>query len=412
MTSMKFGLSAAFPGQTEGQPWDVYWTPFSTDIAWVDNIMWVGGAPGLNVNTYTGSVDVPTYDVPLLEQQTVIGIAFGGASVPPDPVTVDSFLADQSPVITEQDIKLTTGWNSVKDIEVSSISANILNVTGFVDTWINAPTDNAGHTVFIHDAKRGAVALGDGDDSVLINVASNEYTWSSTFDIVVGDGNDAVAVRPDDYSAMAELSAPAGYTFNSAPQLTTANVTVGNGDDAVTLMEVSGTIHVGNGNDTISITDGNSAIWLGSGNDTVTVSGENHFGAASFAYDLQPGALTVHFGIGQDDIFIDDLYGPPVTTLRFMQGNTEGNAPDPTAVVRVGHYNPDGSFAGGALENYLFIDTSEFPWQDPWTLSQGPNPGEQLLQVHDSSTGSVVDTFALYGAELSGVDSLGFTSRS
>jgi Ca2+-binding RTX toxin-like protein len=212
-------------------------------------------------------------------------------------------VADQDPLYTEQDIKLITGWNSVKDIEVSSISATVLKVAGFVDTWINAPTDNAGHTVSIDDAKRGAVALGNGDDSVFVAVASNEYTWSSTFDITLGDGNDGVVVGPDEYSSLIQLSNPAHYAFNSEPQLTTANITVGDGDDSVALMEVSGTIHVGNGNDTISIEDGNSALWLGSGSDTVTITGADRSGAAPFAYDTQPGSATVNFGTGYDAIF-------------------------------------------------------------------------------------------------------------
>jgi hypothetical protein len=58
--------------------------------------------------------------------------------------------------------------------------------------------------------KRGAVALGDGDDKVVVNVAANEYTWSSQFDITTGNGNDTVSVQPEAYSVLASLWAPAG----------------------------------------------------------------------------------------------------------------------------------------------------------------------------------------------------------
>ena len=128
--------------------------------------------------------------------------------------------------------------------------------------------------------------MGDGNDWLLLNVAANEYTWSSNFDITLGNGNDFVNVTLTEF--LPDYENP----YNRNPQLTTANITVGNGNDTVDLSQVSGNITVGNGNNSVFLSDtastvqvgtgtdrissnsSDSIIWLGAGNDTVTIEGE------------------------------------------------------------------------------------------------------------------------------------------
>jgi hypothetical protein len=38
MTTISFGLSATFPGQTQGQSWDANWTALATALAWTDTV--------------------------------------------------------------------------------------------------------------------------------------------------------------------------------------------------------------------------------------------------------------------------------------------------------------------------------------------------------------------------------------
>jgi hypothetical protein len=406
MTTFSFGLSANFPGQIQGRSWDAAWTAMATGLSWTDTVLPEvnGGSSQPLSTTYgttnSGSATVSADGTPNQQDSDTITVDYGTFSIP-GAVTVVSLLVVpiSDPAFTEQAIKLNAPWNSIKDIEVSNLSSQYLNVSGFVDTWVNAATDNNNHSVSIDSTKRGAVALGNGNDFVQVNVAANEYTWSSHFDITLGNGNDTVNVLPDSYSMIDALSAPAGWTFNSAPQLTTADITVGNGNDTIQLFEVSGTIHVGSGNDTINIDDGNSAIWLGAGSDTVAIGSMNFADKTLFNYDTQVGTSTIHVGTGHADISIDDSFPgqTPNTTIDFINGETGGNGSSlATAdVVRYGHFGAAG-FTGGDL-SALTIDLIGY---SPGSIALVGNtpPGQPLLlQIHDAGSGAgSFDAVTLY----------------
>jgi hypothetical protein len=414
MTTIRLGLSATSLGQTPGQPWDANWMPMMTGLAWIDSVLPaessgfpLAGYPALGTTFYTASgdsVDLPIDQTPdQYEQDLFINIAFSGATTVSSGVSIDSFLSilTSGQSFTQQDITLSTPWNSIKDIEVNNLSSQMLNVTGFVDTWIDAPADNNDHTISINDVKRGAVALGDGDDTLLVNIASNEYTWSNHFAITAGDGNDTVYVIPEAYWVLARIAAPPGETFNSKPQLTTADITVGNGNDLVGLSEVSGTIHVGGGNDTINIVDGNSTIWLGVGNDTVNVGTYASAGPAAWADDTPIGTTTIHVGTGHADITIDDTRNSTTisyTTIDFIHGETGGSAPD---VIRYGHTDPStGIFVGGSLSavvlNLIGYGTGAIAAVLP------EPPGVPMTMTVSNPADGINDILTLYGHILSG----------
>jgi hypothetical protein len=404
MTTISFGLSALFPGEQSGRPWDASWTAMATALTWTDTVL--SQVPGgvsqpLSTSygaTNSGFANIAEDDTAGQQDQDTITVSYGVFSVPAA-VTVVSFLVApvSGPVFTEQDILLDAPWNSIKDIEVSAISADYLHVTGFVDTWINASTDNNDRSVGVDGVKRGNIALGDGNDFVQINVAANEYSWSSHFDITLGNGNDTVNVLPDSYSMIDSLSKPAGWTFNSAPQLTTANITVGNGNDTVQLMEISGTIHVGSGNDTIAVNDGNSNIWLGAGRDTVTIGAMNVADQTLWNYDTQVGSSVVHVGSGHADITIDDSFAArtPRTTIDFIHGETGGSTPATADVVRYGHSGGT-SFAGSDL-SALTIDLIGYSPGSIVLVGNTPPGQPLLLQVHDAMGGAgSFDAIMLY----------------
>jgi hypothetical protein len=189
-----------------------------------------------------------------------------------------------------------------------------------------------------------------------------------------------------------------GTPFNAAPQLTTADITLGDGNDTVTLAELSGTIHVGNGNDTINIVSGNSTLWLGGGTDTVSVGSylNPKSGLTPVAYDTQIGSTVVHVGAGHADITIEDT--APISTLTitidFIHGETGGSTSATADVNRYGHVASAGSFAGGDL-SALTIDLIAYSPGSTVSLGDTPTGGPMLLQIHDAATGSI-DAVMLY----------------
>ncbi len=173
-----------------------------------------------------------------------------------------------------EDFSLNAPWNTIKDIELSELDTVNLNVTGFVDTWVATAGDNASHGITVTGAKRGAIDVGNGNNTINVNYLSNDYTWSNHFHIGVGNGNNTIEVQPDShyyYAAPLGTPLPSGWTFNTAPDQTTVGITMGSGDNTVELEECSGTITAGSGTSDISLTDGRNAVNLGGGAAKVTI---------------------------------------------------------------------------------------------------------------------------------------------
>jgi hypothetical protein len=172
----------------------------------------------------------------------------------------------------------------------------MLRVTGFVDTWIAAAADNASHTIVVTSAKRGAIDLGNGNNEIVVNYLSNEYTWSNHFHIALGNGDNLIIVVPDlfaDYNTdtpqppwATSTPVPPGWAFNTAPDKTTVGITLGGGYNHVELNECSGTITAGTGTNDIELVDGHNAVILSSGTAYVSISAYN---TIAESYLLNPG---------------------------------------------------------------------------------------------------------------------------
>ncbi len=244
---------------------------------------------------------------------------------------------------------------------------------------------------------------------VAICVAANEYTWSSHFDIALGDGRDSVYISPAPTPITGYFSAPTGWTFNTEPQLTTADITLGNGSDGVGLNEVSGAIHVGNGNDSIALIDGNTTVWLGSGNDEVYIAAKNIGATSPYSWprDTEPSSSFIHVGGGHVDILVAEVDGTPApkTTLNFIRGEPGGSTLATADTITCGHFDPTSSvFVEGDL-TALAIDLSGYSPGSSASLEAASPGGAMLLQIHDDATGGV-DALALHGASVASVASL------
>jgi hypothetical protein len=387
MATIRFALSAIAPGTGSFDQWDLNWTPTATQYQWSTN-----GGPLTTLAA--GAVSLPGSVAAVDSFNT---LAFGGSMVssPTPLVTVATGAASGA---SYQNITLDAVWNTIKDIEVSNLDTQALTVTGFVDTWIQAAGDNSDHVIEVDGAKRGEIALGNGNDTVGINFASNETSWSNIFLVNAGDGNDNITIQPESFAAIAAMPTPVGWVFNRTPQSTTALVTVGNGNDRVDL-ESSGVVQVGSGTDAITLVDGVHEVWLGSGNDTVAISSHDLQLPATAAFSTQRDVNTIFFGSGHASVLIDDSAGnlTPLTNLVIGRGATGGGTDATADVIRYGHVaGTTGTFVGGDW-SALSIELTGYSPGSTATLVNAPGGDHSDLVVQDAATGAV-DMLALYGA--------------
>jgi hypothetical protein len=385
MATIRLAMSATSPGATTPDDWDANWTGLVTSY---------GGVNASSVS-YSGAIN---------GTNTINSLAVGGGSLfQVAPMPAVSIVTQTLGGLSEQSVTMNASWNTIKDIELTNLDTNITNISNFVDTWVSAATDNANRNIAVEGAKRGDIALGDGNDTVSVNYMSNDVSWSNLFYITLGNGNDTVTINPEKFSAIAATRTPAGWVFNQTPQATTAILSLGNGNDNVTL-DTSGDVQLGSGNDTVSLVDGIHVVFLGSGSDNVQISSHDLSVPATMAFSTQRDIDNVYIGSGHTTVSIDDSAGAltPLTNLFFSRDETGGATPD---VITYGHANAaTGQFVGGdwsALTLYL----SGYAPGSTATLAPGGSAGGELLQIQDALTGGV-DVLRLNGAAPANVSAL------
>lgn len=87
------------------------------------------------------------------------------------------------------DVALTSAWDSVKNIKAENDTAADITIDNFVHADVTFGDGGDSH-VTIHDAKRGFVVTGNGNDQVEIGAYSNGPGWSHHFDVRTGAGDD------------------------------------------------------------------------------------------------------------------------------------------------------------------------------------------------------------------------------
>jgi hypothetical protein len=378
---IRFSLSSVFPGQDPGNAWDYWWRLSSS---WnIDDIP--GAGQGGSSSSYA--------------------LAFGPYTLTsPTPLVTEDFTGPAG--VTTEDVTLNAPWNTIKDVEIKQLDSFSFGANGFVDTWIAAAADNNRHDVTVTGAKRGAIDLGSGNDDVLVYYRSNEYTWSNDFHISVGNGSDLIRVQPESFDHIASTPTPAGWKFNTVPDLTTASISLGSGNDTVETRECSATVAAGSGTTFISVVDGHNMLTLGSGTDMVLISTDRPE-LEGWAVATDRSSTTVLLGSGHADIWIDDTmqFMTPLTTIVVSHGRTGAQAAgaptDAADAIRYGHGSPN-EFVGGDWSALTF-DLVGFSPGSSATLT--PANGHTELDVQDAA-GGPADALNLYGIPPSSIAAL------
>lgn len=213
-------------------------------------------------------------------------------------------------------VALDSAWNSLKNIEVYSATHGSITLGNFVHTDVHLG-DGGDSVVTIHDAKRGFISTGDGDDHITIDALTNNQHWSNTFDIKTGAGHDSV-------------------TFSGDKGITLTTIDTGMGDDIVTLSGhyKAAEVFLGDGNDTLSGGNGADTIYGGAGNDTIQGGAGN-----DVLYGGNNDALLV-----QDKVFSDDVMFPQLQERK----NIKDLSPSGESSLGVKDPNLHADFAGSA----------------------------------------------------------------
>jgi hypothetical protein len=289
-------------------------------------------------------------------------------------------------------VQLTEAWNSIKNIEVTSLDTDGLVVRDFVDVRVDLDGDQD-HSLTITNAKRGVLMTEGGNDHVTVAYASNEYNWSNVFRISTGAGTDTVQVHAQSEGDLpqATWSAP----FNAHPEQTLARIDLGAGNDEAETHDCSGLIMGGAGNDTIRFFGGNMNVNGGDGRDTIIASiGPDH---------SAPSVSTVDGGAGRDSILVyDGLQADDFHVTVAVHKNETGRSIGRADEVRVGHQTADGGFELGSLSKLGF---DLYGYADGSTAELVQTGVNTLLRVHDAGD-SDLDVIKLVGQPVASVDDL------
>jgi hypothetical protein len=168
-------------------------------------------------------------------------------------------------------------WNKIgyKEVQINNDS-DFLLIKNFVDVAITN-TNNNGAVIDVIDAKRGNITTADGDDTIEITTFSNSASWSNTFNIDSGAGNDSITLT-------ASTKVPTGYTTANS-QYTSFNIDAGAGNDTIDVSglsapvssAVSRMVDGGDGLDTLTLSGDDSVSFS---NFEVVIGSERNFGTS------------------------------------------------------------------------------------------------------------------------------------
>jgi hypothetical protein len=123
---------------------------------------------------------------------------------------------------------VSSSWNSVKNALAQSDTSENLTFKDFVQVDVLLGGTGSSN-VEVHNAKRGNIATGAGNDTVNLSVVSNDKSWVNAFKIDTGAGNDTVTVKAGTVSGIA------GVTDGS---YTSVKIDAGAGNDEINLSGV------------------------------------------------------------------------------------------------------------------------------------------------------------------------------
>jgi Ca2+-binding RTX toxin-like protein len=164
-------------------------------------------------------------------------------------------------------------WNTVKNSTVTTDEAANLSFSGFVHVDASVGIDaTKGSNLELTGVKRGNIVVGNGNDHVDVQLATNGAVWSNDFRVNAGAGNDVVTFSALDVSA-ASTRDPTFAQMDGLQLIndyngsdTTLHVSLGAGSDAA---------NGAGGNDIIDGGTGSSFLSGGGGTDTFVLDASN-----------------------------------------------------------------------------------------------------------------------------------------
>lgn len=339
MTVLRLSLTSTSPGI-----WALPATYFGgTDVVSTEDIY--GNAAGTlsaaSVLASAGSLDLGGV-LDNRQDLSLTDLWFGGTHLHDAGglVTVSSYTMQYGPA-DWQTVTADGPWNAIKNIDVSNVSADALAVSNFVDVHVETG-DTAAHTLDIEDAKRGAVTA-SGSTNLTIGFLSNEYTWSNTFDVSLGNGTNTLAFEPVTQAAAAGIATLEPTRFNTAPQDSLLDLTVGNGSNLIVTEEGSAHITLAGGADTVTMIDGDNVVRLGTG--TATVSVLSNPPAPGLVAPITADALRL--GTGYASILLSDANGATTPWTTIVVPRPVG--PADTGAITFLRYGHDSAAAPGGF---------------------------------------------------------------
>jgi Ca2+-binding RTX toxin-like protein len=173
-------------------------------------------------------------------------------------------------------------WNSVKNGTVATDEAANLSFSGFVHVDAIVGIDaSEGSNLELTGVKRGNIVVGNGDDHVSVQIATNGTSWSNEFRVNAGAGNDVVTFSTLDVSA-ARTQDPTFAHIDGLQLIndyngsdTTLHISLGAGSDAAKGAGGNDIIDGGTGSNFLSGGDGTDTFALDTSNgevvwDTIT----------------------------------------------------------------------------------------------------------------------------------------------
>jgi YVTN family beta-propeller protein len=207
-------------------------------------------------------------------------------------------------------VTLNTAWNSIKNFVGNEFSGDKLTVQNFVSVVLNLGPDSDARPdldrdILVQGAKRADITTGGGDDTVRVEVDSNEAGWSNLIKVSTGAGNDRVEIAASAFDWTASFS-------NAAYQArwTRGEVDLGTGNDSFVGGAENDLVTGGIGNDTL---DG------GAGSDTAVFAGAR----ANYTIvvtNAATGATTITGADGTDDVVRFEALKFADATLTYSGG--------------------------------------------------------------------------------------------
>ncbi|WP_175577819.1 calcium-binding protein [Mongoliimonas terrestris] len=283
MSTLSFDLAQTSlePGWApgSGNPHDFYWRNGLTGYEYTTE-----ADPGTTQTGTSGLFASVEGDVAIaaafFETNTIVG--WNGK-----PVIAVEWADDETVSVT-----LERNWNVIKNIEIDGYDGASLTVANFVDVWVRL-NESRDQSITLDDVKRAEVALGSGDDQVMINIATNGSLWTNTFKVNTGDGDDTITVGED---VTYKGTDPNGFQW----QWVTTQLNAGAGDDVVNAGNGNNTIFGGDGNDLLTSGYGNDKIDGGDGADVIYGGGGNDW--ISAGSDTEAWVNEIHGGTGKDTL--------------------------------------------------------------------------------------------------------------